>query len=103
MTKKAIEYNLSISPYKEIVGDYMFHFSSDFYRRKFNDEYKEYKDKINSRLYSALGFSVLIREEVYAVSLYGRIEKRGYLVTDLSEDLEIRSKDGFSFVLLERY
>lgn len=96
MTNKGIEHNLKETPWIVEMCGLRLHFSSRLYKEKFVDGFSEYKDKLLSRMYSALGQICTIDDRVVAVSFYGRIEKRGYLITTTNGiRKEVRERDGF--------
>lgn len=100
MNKCGIEYNLDVSPFRAKIEDYTLFFSSEFYMRKFNDELKEYENKLNVRFYTSLAYRVSIQPIAIAISLYYRIEKRGFLIYNESKDKFHRSIDSFNSALV---
>lgn len=77
-TRNGIYYDLEESPYITKFKDFRFHFSSEFYRRKFENELFEYinkeSEKIKNRYKTDIDFS-----EILSFNLYRSIEKRGCL------------------------
>ena len=81
--------DINESPYYVEIDDFTFYFSSDFYRKKFkNSVYsyvKEEEFKLRNR-YHILNINFFnLLKEVLMISLYKKIEKRGFRV--YKEDL----------------
>lgn len=78
-TKNGIEFDLAKTKYIYKKDDFTFHFSSELYLKKFSEEVENYvmfeNTKINSK------YKVQINLCLYLmISLYKRIEKRGFLI-----------------------
>lgn len=80
MTVRGIAKDLAISPYIYIDEHIQLNFSSEFNLKRFKDRLAEYKDNIEYRAYRLFGFNVNIIQEVILLSLYMKIEKRGFYV-----------------------
>ena len=80
-------YELEDSPFFLRIDDFMFYFSSDFYRKKFENEYKGYlRDetlKLNVRYKM-----IVCADEMLLLSYYKMIEKRGFRVKYKGVDIE---------------
>ena len=80
-------YELEDSPFFLRIDDFMFYFSSDFYRKKFENEYKSYlRDetlKLNVRYKM-----IVCADEMLLLSYYKMIEKRGFRVKYKGVDIE---------------
>ena len=86
LTRRGIAYNLSVSPHHYSIhySGVMDHkisyvFSSEFYRNKFINSFKENRIKISESLSNRFGFNV--ENDILAdLKLYTQIEKRGFLI-----------------------
>lgn len=78
-TKNGIELELNKSKYIVEFKSLKFYFSSELYKNKFNEQLKDYINIENLKIDNK--YKVLIDlSEYLAVSLYKKIEKRGFLV-----------------------
>jgi hypothetical protein len=75
-TKRGIYHNLKESTYTVSNGDAVLFFSSEFYRDKFLNEYKEHRKKITNKLKEPDFNFDLLADNI----LYKNIEKRGFRV-----------------------
>lgn len=82
MTRAGVCYNFPKSPYKVTVNGLTFVFSSQLHVEKFKDNLKENRDIINYSLSKRFGFTVDV-DIVADVVLYKKIEKRGFLITNV--------------------
>lgn len=80
LTVRGIAKDLAISPYIYTDNRIQLNFSSEFNLKRFKDKLPEYEDNIEYRAYRLFGFSVNIIPEVILLSLYMKIEKRGFYV-----------------------
>lgn len=80
LTVRGIAKDLAISPYIYTDNHIQLNFSSEFNLKRFKDRLAEYKDNIEYRAYRLFGFNVNIIPEVILLSLYMKIEKRGFYV-----------------------
>lgn len=80
LTVRGIAKDLAISPYIYTDNHIQLNFSSEFNLKRFKDRLAEYKDNIEYRAYRLFGFNVNIIPEVILISLYMKIEKRGFYV-----------------------
>lgn len=83
LTRSGVAHDLNISPYKQVVKydneELMFVFSSEFYRKKFEDKIEDNRNKINKSLSNRFGFEV--RNNLLAdIKLYLTTETRGFLI-----------------------
>ena len=96
LSRRGICYNLMESPYRLDVpysnGDVITYvFSSRRYKEKFYDEFLDHRDMIAESLSRRFGISV--KNDVLSdVRLYGRIEKRGFLL-ERNEDKWLCQED----------
>lgn len=82
LTRNGIQLNLKESEYTFVFGDYMFYFSSVFYKEKFisdlplfiSSEVIKLKNKYKINIDGDLFF---------AISLYKKIEKRGFYIKNI--------------------
>ena len=91
-----IYYNIIDSEYKVEFGNFTFYFSSILYQRKFTKELKNY---VNDELFKIKTKYQLHIEatEYLALSLYKKIEKRGFNV--LYKGLSINENTSFKVSL----
>lgn len=80
LTVRGIAKDLAISPYIYTDNHIQLNFSSEFNLKRFKDRLAEYKDNIEYRAYRLFGFNINIIPEVILLSLYMKIEKRGFYV-----------------------
>lgn len=88
-----VYYDLNLSTYKLNYKRFTFIFSSKFYINKFEKDLQNYIDIEDKKLYSKYKI-VLETDEYLALSLYKKIEKRGFKVLFL--DREIKENESFS-------
>lgn len=82
-----IYYNIDESTIKFKYNDFTFYFSSQFYLDKFKRLYVKYiKDETN-KLNVKYGSNLII-DELLLISLYKRIEKRGFKIEYNNEPLK---------------
>lgn len=88
-----IYYDLNLSNYKLDYKRFTFIFSSKFYINKFQKEIENYVDIEDKKLYSK--YKIILEDKEYlALSLYKKIEKRGFKVLFLGK--EINENESFS-------
>ena len=80
LTVRGVAKDLAISPYIYIDNYIQLNFSSEFNLKRFKDKLLEYKDNIKYRAYRLFGFNINIIPEIILLSLYMKIEKRGFYV-----------------------
>lgn len=74
-----VTYELEDSPFFLRIDNFMFYFSSDFYRKKFENEYKDYIK--NETLKLNVKYRMIVyADEMLLLSFYKMIEKRGFKV-----------------------
>lgn len=88
-----VYYDLNLSTYKFNYKRFTFIFSSKFYINKFERDLKNYIDIEDKKLYSKYKI-VVDADEYLALSLYKKIEKRGFKVLFLNQ--EIKENESFS-------
>lgn len=80
-------YELNDSPFFLRIDDFMFYFTSKFYKEKFEKEYKEYVK--NETLKLNIKYKMIVyADEMLLLSFYKIIEKRGFKVKYKGVDLE---------------
>ncbi len=80
-------YELEDSPFFLRMNDFMFYFSSKFYKDKFEKEYKEYIRSETLKL--NVRYKMIVdADEMLLLSFYKMIEKRGFKVKYKGVDLE---------------
>lgn len=77
-TKRGIYHNLKESNYTISNGEIVFFFSSKFYMHKFLIEYKDYRVYFKSKMDLVVHEYVLNMDMLADISLYRKIEKRGF-------------------------
>lgn len=90
-----VYYDLNLSNYKFNYKKLTFYFSSKFYIDKFTKEIDNFVNIEGNKLYSKYKV-VLEPTEYLALSLYKKIEKRGFRVYYNNE--EIKETESFSIV-----
>lgn len=78
-TKNGIEFDLKKSNYYYKTKQFTFYFSSEFYRNKFKKELQSYVEMENSKIIAKYKININLID-YFAISLYKKIEKRGFLV-----------------------
>ena len=80
-------YELENSPFFLRIEDFMFYFSSDFYKKKFEEGYKDYIR--NETLKLNVRYRMIVyADEMLLLSYYKMIEKRGFKVKYKGEGIE---------------
>ena len=80
-------YELEDSPFFLRIDEFMFYFSSDFYKKKFENEYKEYLR--NETLKLNVRYKMIVcADEMLLLSFYKMVEKRGFKVKYKGEYIE---------------
>lgn len=81
MEQNKVCLNINESEYKSSFGGFNFYFSSNFYKEKFEREVQKYVEeeelKINNKYKTQINVGLYL-----AISLYRKIEKRGFRVFD---------------------
>lgn len=93
-TRNGIELNLNESKYNFKFLGLVFYFSSMFYMEKFKKEVKNYINVEQIRLKNRYNMNLLINR-CLAISLYKKIEKRGFRVFDNNLKKEIEENEIF--------
>ena len=91
-----IYYNINDSEYKVECGNFTFYFSSILYQRKFTRELKNYISDESFKLRTKY-LNHIEASEYLALSLYKKIEKRGFNV--LYKGLSISENTSFQISL----
>lgn len=82
-----VYYELEDSPFFLRINDFMFYFSSEFYKNKFDEEYKNYLR--NETLKLDVRYNMIVyADEMLLLSFYKKIEKRGFRVMYKGVELE---------------
>ena len=82
-----VTYELEDSPFFLRIDNFMFYFSSSFYKNKFENEYKDYIR--NETLKLNVKYKMLVyADEVLLLTLYKLIEKRGFKVKYKGVEIE---------------
>lgn len=86
-TKNGIELDLKNSKYIYKKGNFSFYFSSEFYLKKFKEEVKEFVPFENQKIVAKYGIEINLCLFLM-ISLYKKIEKRGFLVTNNEQKID---------------
>lgn len=78
-TMRGIYYDLEESDYIYRYRNYKFYFSSKVYLRKFKERLKNYVNVENKKFQNRLKVDIDF-SHIFALDLYKKIEKRGFLV-----------------------
>lgn len=79
VTSWGIYLDLTESVYVTKVNNLVFYFSSEFYKKKFDYDFKTFVSKETSKLIARYGFKVDF-ENYLLIILYSQIEKRGFRI-----------------------
>lgn len=84
LSRRGVANDLSKSPHKYKINytknNYIIYvFSSELYKRKFEERLEENREKINNSLSNRFGFT-FINNILCDIKLYSSIEKRGFLI-----------------------
>lgn len=82
-----IFYELNDSPFFLRIGDFVFTFSSQLYKTKFENTYKDYINKETLKLNVKYN-TCIYADEMLLLDLYKKIEKRGFKVKYKSIEIE---------------
>lgn len=81
LSRGGICYNLEMTPFlksdKYDETKVVFHFSSDFYKNKFESQVEEHREKINQSLSKRFGLTY-INPILADIVLYSKVESRGF-------------------------
>ena len=91
-----IYYNINDSEYKVDYENFTFYFSSILYQRKFTNELKKYVSDESYKIQTKYQ-NFIEASEYLALSLYKKIEKRGFNV--LYKGLKIKENESFKVSL----
>ena len=89
-----IYYDLRDSDYIHKIYNISLYFSSKFYLEKYKKEANNYIEKENLKLRIRYNCNINV-QRMLAISLYKKIEKRGFLAYDNSKDKEIKENEVF--------
>ena len=76
---KRVEYNLNNSEYKLRIGDFLFIFSSEFNKARFELNYSDFIEEETNKLIARYGINIDLIKYLLVV-FYLKIEKRGFKV-----------------------
>lgn len=93
-TTANIYLDINDSDYIVSVNDYNFYFSSEFYRDKFLTIKENYVELENKKLKTRLNVNVDFNL-IFLISLYKKIEKRGFKIINNKTNKEIKANDIF--------
>jgi|SRR5205085_2012784 len=79
-TAKGIYHNLKESKYTISNGEVVFYFSSKLYRDKFLTDYEQHRIVFDANAEKLLNENPLNLDTIADVTLYNKIEKRGFFV-----------------------
>ena len=94
-TRNGIELNLNESKYNFKFLGLVFYFSSVFYMEKFKKEVLTYLHVESIRLKNRYNINLLLNR-CLAISLYKKIEKRGFRIVDEHTKKEIEENEIFT-------
>lgn len=80
-------YELEDSPFFLRIDDFMFYFSSSFYKKKFEEEYKDYLRCETLKL-NVKYKMIVYADEMLLLSFYKMVEKRGFKVKYKGVEIE---------------
>lgn len=89
MTKAGIYLNLDESKYKVKKFGLTFYFSSMLYKEKFAKNVDKYVETENIKLANKTE-CVINFSKLFAISLYNKVEKRGFKIIDNERETEIK-------------
>jgi YHS domain-containing protein len=92
-TAKGICLNLNESEYYFKIKGLVFYFSSEFYRKKFVDEFENYLERETFKLQVKYNMNINF-DILFMISLYKKIEKRGFRIYDEENKKEITPSCG---------
>ena len=92
-TVKGICLNLNESEYFLKYRGLIFYFSSEFYKKKFADNIQNYIENETFKLQVRYNININF-DELFMISLYKKIEKRGFRIYDELNKKEITSSCG---------
>lgn len=92
-TAKGICLNLNESDYFFNYKGIIFYFSSEFYKKKFVDNIQNYIENETYKLQVKYNINLNI-DVMLMISLYKKIEKRGFRIYDARNNKEITSSCG---------
>lgn len=95
LTENGIELDLKESNYTAEFGSYIFYFSSVNYRDKFLERLKPFILVETIKFKNKYGINLNI-QEVFAISLYKKIEKRGFRVINIFANDEVTQNATFA-------
>lgn len=87
------------SPFYLDKNGYRFYFSSELNRKRFNSKYKEWILEENSKLNNRYLFFVDLYTPLL-ISLYIKIEKRGFKVLRINDNFKLNKDIKFSTIIL---
>ena len=94
ITQNGIQLKLKESTFTFLIDDINFYFSSEFYLNKFKNEITDYVFSESIKLKNKYKVKVFGRI-FFAVSLYKKIEKRGFYIKNIATGREIKEDSLF--------
>lgn len=98
-TAKGICINLNESEYYFKYKGIVFYFSSEFYRNKFANQVQDYIERETFKLQVKYDMNIQF-DLMFMISLYKKIEKRGFRIVDDENRKEITSSCGLVACLI---
>lgn len=99
-TRNGIELNLKESIYKASVNKLEFYFSSELYLNKFINEKNLFINVESIKLKNK--YKIDIEASLYLlISLYKKIEKRGFFIKDIEKNKEVSENISFKVIVNE--
>lgn len=89
-----IYYNLLDTTYIHKIYNISLYFSSRFYLEKYKREAQAYIDKENLKLKIRYNCNINV-QKMLAISLYKKIEKRGFFAYDNTKEKELKENEVF--------
>ena len=92
LTKSGVAYDLNISPHEKEIhyneeDSVVYVFSSNLYKRKFEEKLEDNRRKINESLTKRFGIQIK-NDLLCDLKLYSSIEKRGFLLKNKDEGIK---------------
>ena len=86
ISRNGICYDLEISPYKVIIDNIVYVFSSKYHAEKFKKKLNENREIINSSLEKRFNYKINV-STLADIVLYRKIETRGFLIINKGEKI----------------
>lgn len=102
-TQRGIYLNLDetefVYRYFENKNYFDFYFSSEFNLSRFKLKIKDYLNLEESKIKNRFQIDKIDLELFFAIVLYTKIEKRGFKIFDLSNNIEYNKKEDIEFIV----